>query len=967
MFVPNLDRRQMARWTTLLLVFGLIAALMVSFGAQPAYAADVFYVTAGVAEGVNGDADTDCSLREAVDASSNNLVNADCTPVYGNGAPNLDVIYVPAGTYNLSTTTGPLVLRRNIRLRGPKVNIPAANLTTFTVRPGGASEATIRYNATINNQPLVNISAANIEVEGLTFSSGGGTQTNVYGINITNTFANIEISNNVFTSLTHGVTLRGTTDATNPTDVVGNAFVNMNKTGTLRGIGVYTASVNSTGLQIEENLFQGLVNYAIRFPVIGSSPMTSNVSIANNAFNNVYSAVGMTRNETVSINSNVINTISGPTNFNAVFDIFDSVAVEIFNNTIINSSLPAIRTRGTLNDAHVFNYNRFINTDTLGSGNAIVLDASSNLGPVSIDDNWWGSNDGPGFVSNDNYSDPSAYAGTPTWLAYQIIGSPNPIGFSSTDAAKSELFVDFFSTTDGTTINDNLTGVNVLRRNTPIAVLVPFAPLPIGTVSPSTVFTFEDMTNKTVFTSDGISSGSQAVEFTLDSETVSFTVVIDAPTQVVCDYNDGVFSDVGVDLSEGATIGDRCVLKLTSDPGPSNFVDVTISSDNASVLGFYNTQSGLLSFASPPPGSFNIRFGSVRDSAAVPPVVKWDSGIGINFSALVNGADGAGGDYYADFVDCAIAGVVGTPGYALGACPGLPSIPLTIYDPGVELVIINSDLDLTNPNETDICTFPAFDRTYSVVLTGPPGMRAGAPANSPEVVTVNLLSSNVLRITVAPATRTFTRTDWSMPQTATVTRAYLPPDVAQPNVGVFHYTTSTIATSALTVSLYYDDGIDTNSDSIVDGLNTTLTVVNPGCPLLGKDDAVDAGISASVSASSVNVGDSIQFVYNYWGSGLASASEAGLLVTIDIPAGVLYLGLDENSSPYCAGPNEGTAGPVTLTCVFPGDVAIYGGGLSINAIASQAGVVQTTATVTTFGGADTNASNNSASSEALVN
>jgi hypothetical protein len=966
MFSPNLDRQTLARWTTLLAVFGVIAALMIGFGARPAYAVQVFTVTPNVAEGINGDPDSNCSLREAVAVINSFLPNADCPATQDTGLTNSSIVYVPAGTYSLNPANGSLTLGRNMRLRGPNVNIAAANLTSFTTRPiVPATEAIIQYNADASNQAVIRIQSGQVEVEGLTIRTAAGTYLNVPGIEMANLYNDLHIANNIFTNLTHGITVRQGSTGLNPTNIAGNAFLNMNRPGTLSGIGLYFASINGSNVVIQDNLFSNLSNYAVRFPVIGVSDTLALASINGNVFSGVASAIGLTRNDTISVTNNIFSGINGSFGFNAVIDVFNSVGVDVNANQFINSSLPAVRTRGTINDFIEIEYNRFINTDTIGGGDdAIVLDAGSIAGSITINNNWWGSNDGPDVGGNDGFDDPSSYVGTPTWLAYQVLAAPNPIGVNNTDAPKSELYVDFFSTNDGTTILDNLSGIDVLLRGTPITVALPFSPLPIGTIDKITVNLNEDITDIVRFTA-GTSAGAQNINFTLDSETVTYVVNVATPAQVICDYNDSVFGDEGLDLTEGATIGDRCTLKLTSDPGVGNFVNVTISSTDAAVLGFYNVQTGLISLSGPPVSTFDIRFGTVTDITTTPRTISWSDGVLINFSALVNGADTQGPDYYTNLITCDVVSLIGTPpGYSVGDCAGLPSIPAMVYDAGVTVTVVNSDPDF-NVNQTDVCTFPGYSRNYTVRLSGPPGLRGGT---STETVTVNLLSLAPTRVGVSPATRVFTRSDWDIPQSATATRTSTPPNVNQPSVIINHFTTSDLGAPFVTTSLYYNDGVDTNGDTLVDGVNQPLTVLNPGCPLLGRDGVVDAGILATAPAA-VNVGDTVQFAYNYWAAGLAGVTgvDSGVLVTLEVPAGVLFMGVNEESSLYCATPNEGTAGPVTVSCLFPSDFALYNNGISITGIATQSGALSTTATVTPVGATEGDPANNSSSAALQVN
>jgi hypothetical protein len=470
---------------------------------------------------------------------------------------------------------------------------------------------------------------------------------------------------------------------------------------------------------------------------------------------------------------------------------------------------------------------------------------------------------------------------------------------------------------------------------------------------------FNDQTNHFRFTSDSINPGSQTINAALDNEFVSFQLNINTPTQVICDFNDGLFSDPGVHLTRGATIGDRCILRLTSDPGAGNFVDVTISSANPLLIGFYNGDFGApITLSGPPNSSFTIRFGAVANSNGQPPVVRWDTGIAINFNVPVGSV---GDGYYTNLVTCTVSNIIGSPGYSTGACPGLQAIPVTIYEADVTFDIVNSDLDL-GANQTDVCTFPSFSRTYGVRLSGPPGLRAVTPTIGIETVTVNIVSGTPTIVTASVPSLNFNRSNWNSAQNVTLQRnnAFFTGAVNPNNpasVAIDHSTTSNI-TGGSTSSQYGT------------GVSRTLTVVRPGCPLLDKEGAsVDVGISQSVSAASVNVGDAVDFYISYWGENLANAdpASAGLVVNINIPANVAFLGISEANSSYCAAPNEGQLGPVTVTCVFPAGVAVNGGIVSVMTVAAAPGVASVSADVSVFGANDINADNNTVTAEALIN
>jgi hypothetical protein len=963
----------LARWTTLLLVFGALAALMVAAGVRPASANFVINVTAGIAEGTNGDGDTNCSLREAVDMARTNVVNTDC-PIVTTATNTLrNVVYVPAGTYILNPANGPLVVGANMRLRGQQTGVPAAPAlftspyNTRPIVPG--TESIIQYNGTVNNLGLINMAGGDSEVEGLVLRGGTGTQTDVYGIVYTTFYPASEITNNIFTDLTAGILLLpGPSDTT---DISGNAFQNLTRPASAanaarRGSAVFFTGIRGGNVQIEANLFKNLPSYAIHVPTLftGVFPMADNVIVTNNMFNSVRSAVRTWRNDTVVISNNVVNTTGGGTvTPAAVFEVNNTDTILINNNEVISTAFPAVRTLGVNTDVEI-TYNRFYETDLSGSGNAVVIDLGSIdpgfvLSAADIRNNWWGDNDGPGAGVNGFSADLFDIVTPMTWLAYGIVASPSAIGFSSTNPY-SEIYGDFFSTDDGVTELNPLAGVTVLSRDTALSISLPIVPSPIGTLStgsPGSVFLDGDVTTVAVFNSDNVSAGTQNINLELDNEIVTYSLSVTAGAQVVCDFNDGQFNDPAVMVTMGETIGDRCVLRLTQAP-VSGFVDVLISSADAATLGFLNQQATTppLTFTSPPNASFAIRFGLVRNSAAVPPVVKWDDGVAINFVGLTGGTPG----YYPALAACAIQGTTTATNYSAGACPGLDVMPVSVYSAGIDVAVVNSDPDLL-PGQTDICTFN-FSRTYQISLSGPPGLRA-APPNplSTEIVTVTTTSSAPTRVNVtAGGTLNFNRSDWFIGQSISIARVSTPVTAAnQPSVTISHLTSSDLNGAPGTDSPYNV------------GLTIPLTVINPLCPLLGDKDSgmVDVGIAQSVSSSEIRVGDIFQYNYSFWGSGLAGlpASQAGVIVNIDIPAGAIFMGINDASAPYCAIPNEGTAGPVTVSCVFPADIAVNGGAFSLSAMAGTTGSLMSSANIASFMGSDIDASNNASSASVVVN
>jgi hypothetical protein len=451
MFSTHLSRR-LARWTTAVLALSLLGVLVFT-GARNADAQAnraVIYVTPNVAEGFNGDADTNCSLREAIAMATTAVNNSDCPIQHGGlGSVFDNIVYVPAGTYVLNPASGPLNLSNGVRVRGPRVNMQAGDIENLSVSRNfsSAAEAIIRYNFSSAN-PLMTVSSSNVEIEGLAFT-GVGSGLNQRAIDFAAKYSNVKISNNLFRWFSYAIRARTGSGLAN--HIVGNAFDTLNRGGTVSGVAIYHDSNTGQNLQIEGNLFINLApqNYAIRF----DGTNLFNVTISGNGFKNVRAAIRLNSVLNSDITNNHIDTVTGTLSpsLPGAITINNSQLVDINANSITNSTLPAITTTGLLNNAIFINGNRFYNTGTSAGNVAINLPLGTVAATevVDINDNWWGSNFGPGAGVN-GYFDGGGYIVTPlTWTAYQIAPAPFSIGLPNPGNMQAELFVDFFRTNDG--------------------------------------------------------------------------------------------------------------------------------------------------------------------------------------------------------------------------------------------------------------------------------------------------------------------------------------------------------------------------------------------------------------------------------------------------------------------------------------------------------------------------------------
>jgi len=135
---------------------------------------------------------------------------------------------------------------------------------------------------------------------------------------------------------------------------------------------------------------------------------------------------------------------------------------------------------------------------------------------------------------------------------------------------------------------------------------------------------------------------------------------------------------------------------------------------------------------------------------------------------------------------------------------------VNIYEPGVPIV-------------TQLNFFEGDAGYYSIVLTAPPGFIA-APARlgglQAEVVTVTATSNNALALNLSPSILNFTRANWNIPQTVTVTSSI---DGA--------YVITHGVSSSITINPYMDTpygGVGTNITAGQVQVNVYDTDSNPG-------------------------------------------------------------------------------------------------------------------------------------------
>ena len=195
-----------------------------------------------------------------------------------------------------------------------------------------------------------------------------------------------------------------------------------------------------------------------------------------------------------------------------------------------------------------------------------------------------------------------------------------------------------------------------------------------------------------------------------------------------------------------------------------------------------------------------------------------------------------------------------TGGNALVQAPGNQT--LTIKDDDTRgITVSKATLTLDEEDNTATTDVEEDQGTYTVVLNSEP---------SGGTVTIGVVSGGTAVARVAPATLTFTASNWNVPQTVTVTA--MPDDIDNPNdrraVAITHTVTATgtdydgATASGVTVTVNDDDGAPTlsiNSPSVTEvdsGATATLTFTVRLTPESGNTVTVayaDAGTGTATS------------------------------------------------------------------------------------------------------------------------
>lgn len=264
--------------------------------------------------------------------------------------------------------------------------------------------------------------------------------------------------------------------------------------------------------------------------------------------------------------------------------------------------------------------------------------------------------------------------------------------------------------------------------------------------------TTTDGSGNAVFTIAGLTplTGLPAVTATaIDTVTGSTSEFSNCVTPgLIIDHTDPstLFGDEGSFVAEGASIGDRFLLRFPT--APTGAVTVTITSSDPTRLRILT--------------SFFPSFNSVGSANYTYNPSDWSIPRAVNLFAPETSSDPAGPESFT--VTLTVTATADPMNYPIGLSAQTQVV--YVYDPGLSITPTGTPtLNLPTPGSRG---------TYAVSLSAPPGLilYTGGVINKPEVVTVGIGTiTGTGSITVSPTNHTFTRANWSQPQSYEVTRA----------------------------------------------------------------------------------------------------------------------------------------------------------------------------------------------------
>ncbi|MBE7514816.1 MAG: PD40 domain-containing protein [Anaerolineales bacterium] len=305
---------------------------------------------------------------------------------------------------------------------------------------------------------------------------------------------------------------------------------------------------------------------------------------------------------------------------------------------------------------------------------------------------------------------------------------------------------------------------------------------------------------------------------------------------VVIDSTDAstIFLDAAHAIAEGATIGDRFILRLPTALTGAETVTVTITSNNAARLLFVVQTHPVFTTAS----SRSYVFTSAN----------WSLPRAVNLHAPNNTGDPAGAETITFNVDITASS---SPNYTVGAA--YTDQPVFVYDPGV----------IVTPSGTPTLSIPVsgMEGTYYLNLSAPPGMVLNnVVPNYPESVTIDVGSYNTTLLNITPAARTFTRANWMTQQGYLVVRLR--------------------ATTVTVNHLVYSDITGPATSRYGGPIPVTISTATINTP-------ADVRLTHAVSTRRVAVGET--FTYTLTLNNGGQGNVVGLKLTSDLPEGVAFV------------------------------------------------------------------------------
>jgi Immunoglobulin I-set domain len=457
-------------------------------------------------------APADCSLRGAV--------------AYANSNPGT-TISIPAGTYQLLVPGGAVEgfngnnTIGDLDITGNNTSIVGDGASTTIIQQTQPNDRVIEVNPFLD-------AGFNFSISGLTIS-GGRETTSVGGggiisgsINNSTTVTNCAFSNN---------------SATGAGTAGGGAISNLGGGLSVSGTTFTSNSTSGSG---------GAIGYSAGDP-FGRTPSVGTLAVSGSTFTN--------------------NTSSSSSAGGGALDLFNfngGIGTYTVNSSSFSGNNASAGSGGAINVESgplTVTTCSFATNHAAGSGGAIVSGGSATVtysrlagntvttptngmalfrraGTFAANDNWWGSNSGPGANGFRQVAPPSGTSSvTPlTWLQLRHVATPNTI----CGGATSSLAADILGRNVGSPLTSELNGLPAFPAN-----FINTTPA-LGVISGASSEFINGQASAT-FTA-GASTGTANIDAIADSETVTASVVIqrnttsDPPDQTVCEGATATFS-----------------------------------------------------------------------------------------------------------------------------------------------------------------------------------------------------------------------------------------------------------------------------------------------------------------------------------------------------------------------------------------------------------------------------------------